>query len=577
MKQRITKVNYFIILFTFIVELVLLNIEINSEFSISIYNNIFKWIKINIACIAVDTVFILYMLDFKNNRKAPKNILNIYKLDVNLKIVNYFIWIEILKAVISTFTILQMLINIDDYIKLNGVFALSSFLYYALYLAMPKKDNIAIKLKKLKKSLTMKSTDLNFILIDGDRTPSTFDLSKIQETTTSKNNIYINIKRDLPKIMKCSSANSRQTKEFIEKNTVAIIHEVNSLNDIQKIYSKQEINNFYMYHIFAVKGSVDNIERKQLGHIESIKVCDIKSAIEFSERLFSIRRDEIVKKSQYRKALKCLDTVVQSTKKGKYKLNEVETKNMETIYKYNFNNRLKDRPKPVPNQDFIFELYRNAYLNNSPYQSILIFFNNITVIGKSVEYYLFAKNNPKFSKEKVWSDIIGDNPPIWNNHILLNIYKYPDNILYDNLRNREYKLSPEELVLIKCYLGEILNIEITSNTITFDGLMELFKNFRNKVEAHGIINDANVYAVWNLTRFFANMLNRMFKISEMEYEYSESNSNVKIGYNDEKKVDVGKYITMIENSMCFIKDSKNYINYFSGDIRPSIVSKEDSK
>ena len=94
MKQKITKMNYFILFFTFIVEIILINILIKSSFSISIYNNIYKWININTIFIALDIIFVLFMLDFALNRKSSEKILNMYKTNVNLKLPQLFIFLE---------------------------------------------------------------------------------------------------------------------------------------------------------------------------------------------------------------------------------------------------------------------------------------------------------------------------------------------------------------------------------------------------------------------------------------------------------------------------------------------------
>src|SRR5699024_9699874 len=102
--------------------------------------------------------------------------------------------------------------------------------------------------------------------------------------------------------------------------------------------------------------------------------------------------EDFIKKSRYKKALKYV--------KKEIKDEEKYMQSLETIYKYNFNNRLKNNIEIIPEEKYIFELYRNALLNSSPYQSILTFFNYITVIGKLVEYYLYAKNNPKYSKNE---------------------------------------------------------------------------------------------------------------------------------------------------------------------------------
>ena len=84
MKQKITKINWSILLFTFIIEFVLLNITLISKLDISIYNNSYNLIKVLTVCVALDIIFILYILDFSINKKKPKKIAKIYNADVNL-------------------------------------------------------------------------------------------------------------------------------------------------------------------------------------------------------------------------------------------------------------------------------------------------------------------------------------------------------------------------------------------------------------------------------------------------------------------------------------------------------------
>ena len=193
---------------------------------------------------------------------------------------------------------------------------------------------------------------------------------------------------------------------------------------------------------------------------------------------------------------------------------------------------------------------------------------------------MYAKNNSKFNSKEIFSDIISDNPPVWTNHITLNVYKKKDDLLYKNIRENKFELSSDEEILLKVYLGKMLNSEIIGENITFTGLTYLFKEFRNKVEAHGIINDANVYAVWNLTFFFANTLNRILKASELEIERKTNEKNtINVGFGKEKKINLGKYILIFDNHLYFIKDviiqrnrsiKRLYINYFTGDIKYEI-------
>ena len=516
---------------------------------------------------SADIIYILYILDFLNKKKKVKNILKIYKIDINLKIIREFIIVEFIKLTL-VMTLTWNLIYGTKYLNYIKFYSFLIIVFYLLYFIIPKKDIRRNKLKRLEKDIKIGDTDLKFILIDGDLTYSTFNLFKFCDWKISRDNVYINLRTEFQEIVKYD----KRAKDLILNNTIAIIHELKNSQNILEIYEKQVINNAHMFHIMAIE-NLKNIQNKDdFEYIDTIKVCDLENVIQFAENLVANNIEDLVDKSKYKRALKEINVL--DKKNVKY------IKNLELIYKYNFNNRHKDNFNNVPKEKFLFELYRNAYLNKSPYQSTLIFFNYITAIGRLVEYYLYAKYNKKYNENEIDEYRIGDNPSKWNSNILINIYKQTDNILYENLRERKYELSNEEKILIKDYLGSyILNTEIKGNKISYDGLMELFIAFRNKVEAHGIINDNNVYAVWNITRFFAKMLNEIFKISQLECEYSNKDIKIKVGYNSEEKVSLGKYVIMYDKFMCFIKDeNKNtkecvYMNYFAGEVKPKFIRK----
>lgn len=566
MKQKVEKNNWYLIIFIFVFELIGLNIVL-SQCNISLYNNLYGWIRAMFVVFSVDIIYILYIFDFLKQNKKAKNILKIYKIDVNLKIIRNFIIIESIKLTLVMILTWNLIYN-TKFLKYIYFYIFITMFFYLLYFIIPKKDNRRKKLKKLKKDIRIGNTDFKFILIDGNSTYSTFNLFNLSDWKISKDNIYINLKTEFQEIVKYD----KKAKDLILNNTIAIIHEVTNSKNILEIYENEAINNAHIFHVMAIENLKSLQNKKDYEYIDAIKVCDLKNVIQFVENLVANNIEDLIDKSKYKQALKQINILD--------KRNEKYIKNLELIYKYNFNNRHKDNFNNVPKEKFILELYKNAYLNKSPYQATLIFFNYITVVGRLVEYYLFAKYNKKYSENKIDEYRIGDNPSKWNSNILINIYNNTDNILYENLRERKYELSNEEKILIKDYLGSyILNTEIKGEKISYDGLMELFIAFRNKVEAHGIINDNNVYAVWNITRFFANMLNEIFKISQLECEYSNQDIIIKVGYNSEKKVSLGKYVIMYDKFMCFIKDeNKNtkectYMNYFAGEVKPKFIKK----
>jgi len=644
-KQSISKTNWFTLLFVLIVEMILLNILMTSRLNISMYSNSFTFWKIIIVNMSLNIIFILHILDFVRNQKHPDNILDIYKKDVNARIRRTFWILEVSKLVLTFMAIGDSITYYAErYISIIVVYSLSSVLYYSLCFILPNRDNLTKKLRTLKRQIkNKKEISYSFILIDGESIPSSFQLENVPDYKVSEEHIYINMNTELPRL-------NKNIREFIRKNAVAIIHEINGnygskrekeqatigvmardkqatigpIASIEKkiieVYEAQKINNFKMYHIMAVPdASVINL-KNYTQYVNSIKVCDINSAIEFTENLFSISGDKKISHLQYRVASHKLKRNISNSKinedfnmnkdfnknkafdvnetsKEDKKASDIATSNelttdveghdleeksieaLNIIYQYNYNNRFKANLENMPKEKVLFEMYKNAYINDSPYQSTLMFFNYITSMCKIVEYYLFAKNNYRFNKDEIYTDIIGDNPPIWANHITLNVYKKTNDILYKNLRERKFSLSEDEEILLKVYLSKLLNCEIEGKDITYNGLTYLFIEFRNKVEAHGIINDANVYAVWNLTLFFANTLNRILKISELELEAVKNKNTIKVGYKGNEKVELGKYILVFDDTIYFIKDVKTidenrkkriYINYFTGNIRGEI-------
>ena len=171
--------------------------------------------------------------------------------------------------------------------------------------------------------------------------------------------------------------------------------------------------------------------------------------------------------------------------------------------------------------------------------------------------------------EKVRKELVGKVVSAKNNKtITVLVETYKKHPLYRKIRENKITLSKEDKVLVTYYLSKLLNIDIEGKEITFEGLIDLFLAFRNKIEAHGIINDTNVYAVWNLTYFFVNTLNEFLNVNNLDFKYLE-NGNIKVGY-DKKLAILGEYEICLDNQIYLIKDRKSskntYINYLTGEI-----------
>lgn len=616
-KQKISKNSWLILCVLFIIEILLLNAHLIFDLNVSIYSRSFIFWKVMVEILCVDLCFIIAMIDFAQYQKKPKKIYNLYKNDIETIMLNVFGVIEILKLVLTLCITKKYLSGYSSrYLPFFLIFGLMIIVFVAFNKILLKKDIFSLKLRKLKKQFRKGKVDFKFVLIDGNITPSTFDIERKIEHQSSKDLIYVNIEKEL----NVANVFTEEEKKIINQNAVAIIHEIKnkkSKENVKVFDLIKNINTYKMIHIIAAE-DISKIELDEyIKTLSFVNICNVNSAIEFTENLFLISKEkkidrfDLIKTNRKIRKLKSKikleknDLTVDETKIDltiSKKLNESDNfinkdkyiDDLNNIYQNNYNNRLNYNVENLPKDGELMNLYKNAYLNTSPYESILKFFNYITAVCKIVEYYLYAKNNSRFNKDEIFTDIISDNPPVWTNHITLNVYKKKEDTLYANIRKNRFKLNDDEKILLKVYLSKMINSEIIGEDITFTGLTYLFKEFRNKVEAHGIINDGNVYAVWNLTFFFANMLNKMLKVSEIKIEkesknkdknISENTINISIG-KDNKKVNLGKYILVFDNYLYFIKDTmylkdrsfkRLYINYFTGDIKFEVDKNKETK
>ena len=557
--QKLSKINWGILLFSFLLEFILLTIILNSA-SISIYNNIYKLIKVLTVCFFVDEMYVLYLLDFSKNKRKPKSILKTYNADVNWIVIKYFVIVEFFKYLLIIFSEknLQSTLYITRIVSL-GIFL--CFVFYGLYCIMPKRENLMIKIKRLRIGVDSGKTSLRFILIDGNKVPSSFDFKRMSGNKVSRKNVYINVNTDFMDLIN----ENKKMKKYILDNTVALIHEVKDcdFDNILRVYKENEINNCHMYHIMAVQNYKETNIPDSVGYVNSIKLCDIDDAIEYVENLLALNLGQKVSTLKYIKTLKKVKSIEGKIDSSSNKNISRQIKKLNVIYKYNFNNKLKMNATEIPKEEFAFELYRNAILSQSPFEAVTKMLKYITFVGKLVEYYLFAKYNPRFTSTDVYAKLINDDPASWSNHILFNINEHKDNILYNNIRVNEFELSNNEKILLNCFLSKMLNIEIRGDTITFDGLMNLLIKFKSKVDTQRFTNNANIYCIWSATMFFADMLNKMFNISQLQSMFDVYNKEVMIGYGEEEKVKLGKYVGMNNGVMCLINQNNEYIDYFN--------------
>ena len=339
------------------------------------------------------------------------------KKDNNFKLIITYPILGIIK-------VLLIYIFLNKYISTYNTiifFSLELFIiiiFYILYLLLPKKDNQSLKIIKFKRNPNL----FNYILIKDNLLSSTFDLNNNLEYSINKKNFYI----------KDSELNKYQSKkDIILKNTLVIVSK--NLKDYE-LYKNKVI-----YFIVVSDNS-------KLSYKNGLRVIskDI-NLLEYIENLLSIDKLNYVREDYS-------DLVSKS--------------------KYYFQEKMKLEHSNLPNDDFLLELYKNAYLTDSAYQSILILLNYIVALSKMVLYYLYNKYH---NNNEVVRELAIDSIPITSKNIYKLVKK--DDLIYD-IKTETIKLTDEETNYLN-YMANFLGVKLEGDSISFLGLFKLIRLLSN--------------------------------------------------------------------------------------------------
>ena len=564
--KKLTKMNMYILLSSLIIEFLLLIYFLIVLIGISIFNNIYAFLRIIIIALGLDLIFIFYLLDLENNQKKPKNILNIYKKDVNYRLFISYPFLIIIKA-ISEFLLINTYISSYNQ-KIYIIFEIFSLIiFYILYFIFPKNENKILKIIKLKLILKGKRNTFDFIVINNNAISSTLEINEKVDYNISKKNFYIKDK-EIEELAK----KYKNIKDLVSKNMVMVVNDKSHKNDNDDyLDTYNKYKNKVIYCLILTKVKV-NIPKTK--YIKSLKLISSNDNIfEYIENLLTIDKLNYISYYKYKNALRKIK-------------HRVDKKDLLIISKYYFQNKIKLEHNNLPNDNFLLEIYKNAYYTDSYYQSILMLLNYIGALSKMVLFYLYASNSKEYDENKIKRNIALDIMTSWSENIYKLVNK--DDLIYNNIKYKKIPLTNTEKVFIK-YMSNFLGIEIEGDSVTFLGLFQLIILLRNKVEAHGSINANNDCIIWYLFNMFVGMLQEFLMVNDLHYE--RVNNKIKVWYKDSPKVSLGEYIIFINNNLCYIfpkerdtrgeniyleDEEKNYINYFNGnqEYKPYVIEKK---
>lgn len=133
---------------------------------------------------------------------------------------------------------------------------------------------------------------------------------------------------------------------------------------------------------------------------------------------------------------------------------------------------------------------------------------------------------------------------------------------------------PQVILAYLDNLKDYIYHHYTGEVVSFPGLVSLLQVLRNKIIAHGVLNDENASIVWGITFWATDLLNLYLQMSD--FQLNEADNTYEIGFEttvraDRLIVNRGGYpcIAAIQKSN---KKSYIYVNFFNGElITPEFV------
>lgn len=213
---------------------------------------------------------------------------------------------------------------------------------------------------------------------------------------------------------------------------------------------------------------------------------------------------------------------------------------------------------------WLIDFYKNACVFQNQSRSIMAMLDYMELLIRLVSIYYYEKSNPDFDME---NQLITGNLLSIAKLILKNSVVNPKK--HEKLMKVEYNNSE----LLQSYLKKLevfLYISFRGERVSFLGLVSLIQVVRNKMVAHGVINESNAPVVWGLLFYAAVMLNNFLDVKEFRLVQQEN--GFLLGYGEDL-VDGGNLVINRDGFPCIASIKKKnksqttlYVNYFNGEL-----------
>lgn len=219
----------------------------------------------------------------------------------------------------------------------------------------------------------------------------------------------------------------------------------------------------------------------------------------------------------------------------------------------------------------------NPWLANF-YNSACVFQNPTRAVMAMLDYWELLFRLESIYYYKITGEKLREKDLVHSNlmnmaRFLLDATKEENQKHYEILKNKKFDVP----VIISVYirkLREFMYIQFQGEQVSFLGLVSLIQMLRNKVVAHGILDEENVMIVWGITFWAVGLLNSYMQLSK--FQLNAAGETYEIGF--EKTILAERLIINHQNSPCIASIVKSngkgyiYVDFFGGElITPKFV------
>lgn len=213
--------------------------------------------------------------------------------------------------------------------------------------------------------------------------------------------------------------------------------------------------------------------------------------------------------------------------------------------------------------EWLMDFYSSACVFETPERSTMAMLDYWELTLRMVAIYYYKRANSENISEET---LVHANFMELARIIQRNSYVEPKH--YEKLTRKKYYVA--ELIggYIE-YIDDKIYIDFKGTEVSFLGLTSLILTIRNKIVAHGIMNQKNCACVWGIVYWATLLLNNYLNTAEFQLE--ENNGQYEIGY--EEKISASPLVIDKDGMPCIAslqksnkKKSYIYVNYFSGEL-----------